>query len=148
MRGKDLRVSYTVWQLILSLTKHICVICVCLHVVVSGTCCVVLCFLVYPVLPVFLDGRDLIASSVFTNVYFPLLERFQNLLESLETEANANNPNTHIHDQPLSVAWYRHLNEKKWRRYTRFIDINISSYWNDAVVQVFSICDKYAVSHI
>jgi hypothetical protein len=54
---------------------RIYVICVCLHIVVSTTYCVVyLCFVclrpVYPMLPVSLECPFLIAPSVFSNVYF------------------------------------------------------------------------------
>ena len=58
---------------------HIYVICVCLRIVVSNTYFVLFLFgfvflpLVYSMLPVSLDCIFLIASSVFSNVYFYLI---------------------------------------------------------------------------
>ena len=46
----------------------VCLICLCLYIVVSNTCCSVF-FVLYPMLPVSLDCSFFIAPSVFSNVY-------------------------------------------------------------------------------
>jgi len=51
------------------------VICVCLRIVVSNTYCVVFFLrLVYPMLPVSLDCPFFIAPSVFSNIYFVVVQ--------------------------------------------------------------------------
>jgi hypothetical protein len=53
-----------------SLRSELRVICVCLRIVVSGTCCFVFLRLVHPMLSVSLDCPFLIVPSVFSSVYF------------------------------------------------------------------------------
>ena len=62
------------------------VICVCLHIVMSITYCVVFLRLVYPMFPISLDSTFLIAPSVFSNVYLLIASFLRSLGSTLYCE--------------------------------------------------------------
>ena len=67
-------------------------------------------------------------------------EKFKNLIDKIVE-------NTQIHVRSLSLAWYKHFNEK-WRSQTLFMDSIFPSLRDDAVMQVFSKGKCNSKTHI